>query len=77
MKILRILAVTGLVAMAGAACADLEVTNLNDPDRERALATPGDVRVPTRRNPKAIAPSFPPACRRIRRSDSKVSFTNR
>jgi hypothetical protein len=43
MKILRILAVTGLVALAGTACADLEVTNLNDPDRERALSTPGDV----------------------------------
>jgi hypothetical protein len=26
-----------------AACADLNVENLNDPDRERALATPGDV----------------------------------
>jgi hypothetical protein len=43
MKILRILAVTGLVTLAGTACADLEVVNLNDPDRERALATPGDV----------------------------------
>lgn len=27
----------------GAACADLEVTNPNDPDRERALAEPGDI----------------------------------
>jgi hypothetical protein len=27
----------------GTACADLEVTNLNNPDRNRAISTPGDV----------------------------------
>ena len=43
MRIFRTLAVTGLVAVAGAACADLEVTNLNAPDRARALATANDV----------------------------------
>jgi hypothetical protein len=43
MRLFRTLAVTGLVAVAGAACADLEVTNLNAPDRERALATANDV----------------------------------
>jgi hypothetical protein len=30
-------------AFVAAACADLDVENLNSPDRERALATPGDV----------------------------------
>lgn len=43
MRLFRTLAATGLVALAGAACADLEVTNLNAPDRERALATANDV----------------------------------
>ena len=43
MKLLRTLALTGLVAVAGTACADLEVTNLNNPDRDRAISTPGDV----------------------------------
>jgi hypothetical protein len=43
MKILRTLTLSGLVVLAGAACADLDVVNLNDPDRERALSTPGDV----------------------------------
>jgi hypothetical protein len=43
MRLFRTLAVTGLVTVAGAACADLEVTNLNAPDRERALATANDV----------------------------------
>ena len=43
MRLLRTLALTGLVAVAGTACADLEVTNLNNPDRNRAISTPGDV----------------------------------
>ena len=43
MKAFRILGVSGLVMLAVTACADLEVVNLNDPDRERALATAGDV----------------------------------
>lgn len=43
MKLFRTLALTGLVAVAGTACADLEVTNLNNPDRDRAISTPGDV----------------------------------
>lgn len=43
MRLFRTLAATALVAIAGAACADLEVTNLNAPDRERALATANDV----------------------------------
>ncbi|HEX6368084.1 MAG TPA: hypothetical protein VF006_04065 [Longimicrobium sp.] len=32
-----------LLLLGAAACADLEVVNNNDPDRGRALATPGDV----------------------------------
>lgn len=43
MRLFRTLALTGLVAVAGTACADLEVTNLNNPDRDRAISTPGDV----------------------------------
>ena len=43
MRLIKTLALTGLLAVAGTACADLEVTNLNQPDRERAIATPGDV----------------------------------
>ncbi len=43
MRLYRFLALTALLAMAGTACADLEVTNLNDPDRARAIATPNDV----------------------------------
>ncbi len=43
MRLFKILALTGLVAMAATACADLEVTNLNDPDRQRAITTPSDV----------------------------------
>ncbi|NNK61761.1 MAG: hypothetical protein HKO98_01010 [Gemmatimonadetes bacterium] len=43
MKLFRLLALTGLLAVAGTACADLEVTNLNNPDRDRAISTPGDV----------------------------------
>jgi hypothetical protein len=38
----RVLALAAALIVA-AACADLEVENLNDPDQERALATPGDV----------------------------------
>jgi hypothetical protein len=38
----RILALLAAVLVA-AACADLDVTNTNDPDKERALSTPGDV----------------------------------
>ena len=43
MRLFRTLALTGLLAVAGTACADLEVTNLNDPDRARAISTPSDV----------------------------------
>jgi hypothetical protein len=43
MSIKKILAIAGMVALTSSACVDLEVTNLNAPDRERALATPGDV----------------------------------
>lgn len=43
MKMFKTLALTGILAVAGTACADLDVTNLNDPDRERAISTPGDV----------------------------------
>jgi hypothetical protein len=38
----RVLALAAALIVA-AACADLDVANVNDPDRERALATPGDV----------------------------------
>lgn len=41
MKSLRWLAVVGLGVSLG--CQDLEVTNPNNPDRDRALARPGDV----------------------------------
>ena len=34
---------TGVVIAAAAGCADLEVTNPNEPDRERALSQPSDV----------------------------------
>ena len=43
MRLFRILALTAVLAFAGTACADLEVTNLNDPDIERAITTPQDV----------------------------------
>lgn len=44
MKIFRTTAVLGTLLLFGAAgCADLEVTNPNDPDREKALATAGDI----------------------------------
>lgn len=42
MKLSRILAVTGIAALM-AGCGDLEVVNLNDPDRARAVSTPTDV----------------------------------
>ncbi|MFQ5536038.1 MAG: hypothetical protein ACE5GJ_01180 [Gemmatimonadota bacterium] len=42
MKRVRMLALVG-VALLGTACADLAVENLNAPDRERAISTPGDV----------------------------------
>ncbi|MBT8395626.1 MAG: hypothetical protein KJN92_01610, partial [Gemmatimonadetes bacterium] len=43
MKNLKILALIGLLAIVTNACADLAVTNLNDPDRQRAIQTPSDV----------------------------------
>lgn len=43
MRLFKILALSGVLAIAGTACADLDVTNLNDPDRERAITTPSDV----------------------------------
>jgi len=43
MKNVKILALIGLLALVTNACADLAVTNLNDPDRQRAIQTPGDV----------------------------------
>ncbi len=43
MKNLKILALIGWLALVTNACADLEVTNLNDPDRQRAIQTPSDV----------------------------------
>jgi len=43
MKNFKILALIGLLALVANACADLAVTNLNDPDRQRAIQTPGDV----------------------------------
>jgi hypothetical protein len=42
MKRVRLLALVG-VALLGSACADLAVENLNQPDRQRAISTPGDV----------------------------------
>jgi hypothetical protein len=43
MKFLKTMALAGLAVVALSACADLAVVNLNDPDRERAISTPGDV----------------------------------
>ena len=40
---MRYLLVGSLLAFGTTACADLEVTNLNDPDATRSLSTPGDV----------------------------------
>lgn len=37
------LALCAALLLAGSACVDLEVQNLNAPDRERAIQTPGDV----------------------------------
>jgi hypothetical protein len=42
MKLYKFLAVV-VIAAGAAACGDLEVVNLNDPDRERAISTPTDV----------------------------------
>lgn len=42
MRVIRMLALVA-VALSGVACAELEVENFNDPDRERAINTPGDV----------------------------------
>jgi starch-binding outer membrane protein, SusD/RagB family len=42
MKLFRFLAVAG-IAVAATACGDLDVVNLNDPDRQRAISTPTDV----------------------------------
>ncbi len=42
-KTLLHLAVGSLLVFGTTACADLEITNLNDPDAARSLATPGDV----------------------------------
>ena len=42
MKIFRLVAVA-TIAIAASACGDLDVVNLNDPDRERAISTPTDV----------------------------------
>lgn len=42
MRVIRTMALIA-VALAGVACADLEVENLNDPDRDRAISTPDDV----------------------------------
>ena len=43
MRFIRTLALVGLTVATLSACADLAVTNLNNPDRERAISTPGDV----------------------------------
>ena len=46
MRIKKLSSMIGLCAavlLAGSACLDLEVQNLNAPDRERAIRTPGDV----------------------------------
>ena len=43
MRLYKIIALSGAFALVGSACADLAVTNFNDPDRERAITTPSDV----------------------------------
>jgi hypothetical protein len=43
MRFIRTLALAGLAVVTLSACADLAVTNQNQPDRERAISTPGDV----------------------------------
>ena len=46
MRMKKLSSMVGLCAavlLAGGACLDLEVQNLNAPDRERAIRTPGDV----------------------------------
>ena len=42
-KTLKHLVVGSLLLFGANACADLEITNLNDPDAARSLSTPGDV----------------------------------
>ena len=42
-KTLMHLAVGSLLVFGTTACADLEITNFNDPDAARSLSTPGDV----------------------------------
>lgn len=42
-KTLKHLVVGSLLIFGTTACADLDVTNLNDPDASRSLSTPGDV----------------------------------
>jgi hypothetical protein len=43
MKFLRVVAVSGALAISAVGCADLDVPNMNSPERDRALAAPGDV----------------------------------
>ena len=43
MTIFRRTAILGVLLLSVAACADLEVTNQNDADADRALVTPGDI----------------------------------
>lgn len=42
-KILKVFAIGSLALFGATACADLEVTNLNDPDASKALSSAGDV----------------------------------
>lgn len=42
-KLSSMIGLCAAVLLAGSACLDLEVQNLNAPDRERAIKTPGDV----------------------------------
>lgn len=43
MRFIKTIALAGVLAMAGTACADLDVENLNNPDRQRVVSTPQDV----------------------------------
>lgn len=43
MKIAKHMVIAALLIFGGVACADLDVANLNAPDRERALSEPSDV----------------------------------
>ncbi len=42
-KSFKVLAIGSLLLFGASACADLEVTNLNDPDAGKALSSAGDV----------------------------------